>query len=63
MMLISWMKKKKIYSPQRLFHEKKEDIFIIVLTIDYYEEVKKELIYNGFEENKNFIGIKELIFN
>ncbi len=44
-----------IYSPKELLNEDKEEIFIIILSSNYYEEIKKKLLEYNFEEYKNFI--------
>ncbi|WP_238916559.1 glycosyltransferase family 10 [Clostridium sp. YIM B02555] len=46
-----------IHSFEELLNEDKEEIFIIILSIDYYEEIKKKLFESNFKEFENFIGL------
>lgn len=47
--------------PQRLLKEDKENIFIIVTTWNYYDEIKAQLEDMGFNERTHFMSFKCLI--
>ncbi|GKX65516.1 hypothetical protein [Inconstantimicrobium mannanitabidum] len=52
----------RVFSPNKLLEENIEDIYVVVLSIDYYDEIKDVLVEYGFREKANFIGLKEIIY-
>lgn len=50
----------RIYSPQKLLNEKKEDIAIVVASIRY-NEIKSQLEGYGYDENINFFDARALL--
>ncbi|TDX58924.1 glycosyltransferase family 2 protein [Orenia marismortui] len=54
---------KKIYSPDKLFDYNKEDIFIIVFSKTYYNEISDYLQEKGFKEFKNYCCFVSLMFD
>lgn len=49
-----------IYPPTKLIEEKKGEIFIVVLSYSYYDEIKKILLSYDYKEYEDFIGLKHL---
>ena len=50
-----------IYSPTNLTPNSSKDVYIIVLSYSYYDEIKKDLLKLEFEEFEDFIGLDHLM--
>lgn len=50
-----------IYHPQKIFREKLDKIFIIILSISYYLSIKNYLEECGLKENIQFISLEKLL--
>ncbi|AGB42125.1 glycosyl transferase [Halobacteroides halobius DSM 5150] len=54
---------KKIYSPQKLREEKREEVFVVVFSRSHYNEISEELNDYGFIEFENYCCFRDLIIS